>query len=70
MVTLAEIEAQALVLSETERAQLASSLLRSLPTHDDYEAEGIAEAMRRREEMENDPESIISWQQLRNAVGR
>lgn len=70
MVTLAEIEAQALILTETERAQLASSLLRSLPPSDDYENEGIAEALRRRDEMEKDPSSIISWEQLREAVGR
>ncbi len=70
MVTRAEIEAQAMVLTDTERALLASSLLRSLPMLDDYEEEGIAEALRRREEMENDPDSIISWEQLREAVGR
>ena len=70
MVTLAEIEAQAMVLTETERAQLATRLLRSLPTLDDYEEEGIAEALRRREEMENDPNCIISWEQLQKAVGR
>ena len=70
MVTFAEIEAQALVLTESERAQLVSSLLRSLPSDDDYEAEGIAEALRRQDEMENDPTSIISWDQLRKSVGR
>lgn len=70
MVTRAEIEAQAMVLTDTERALLASNLLRSLPMLDDYEEEGIAEALRRREEMENDPDSIISWEQLREAVGR
>jgi putative addiction module component (TIGR02574 family) len=70
MVTLAEIEAQAMDLTDTERAQLASKLLRSLPMQDDYEEEGIAEALRRREEMEHDPETIISWDQLRKAVGR
>lgn len=70
MVTLAEIEAQALVLSESERAQLVSSLLRSLPPDDDCEAEGLAEALRRQDEMENDPTSIISWEQLRESVGR
>ena len=70
MVTLAEIEAQAMVLTDTERVQLASSLLRSLPMLDEYEEDGIAEALRRREEMENDPDSIISWEQLQKAVGR
>ena len=70
MVTLAEIEAQAMILTDTERALLASNLLRSLPMLDAYEEEGIAEALRRREEMENDPDSIISWEQLREAVGR
>ena len=70
MVTLAEIEAQAMILTDTERALLASNLLRSLPMLDAYEEEGIAEALRRREEMENDPDSIISWEQLRKAVGR
>jgi Putative addiction module component len=70
MMTFAEIEAQAMDLNETERAQLATNLLKSLPKLNDYEEEGIAEALRRRQEMASHPETIISWEQLQAAVGR
>lgn len=70
MVTLAEIQAQAMDLTVSERATLASHLLHSLPPLLDDEDEGLAEALRRREEMENDPDSIITLEQLRKAVGR
>ncbi len=70
MNTLAEIEAQAMDLTEIERTQLVTSLMKSLPKFSDHEEEGMAEALRRREEMANHPDQIISWEQLQEAVGR
>jgi hypothetical protein len=70
MVTLAEIEAQAMVLTVSERATLASHLLSSLPPFFNDDDEGISEALLRREEMENNPDCIITLEQLQKAVGR
>lgn len=70
MVTLAEIEMQAMKLSESERAMLASSLLESLPPLLDDADDGIAEAMRRDAEMDRDPSIGMTLDQLRTALGR
>lgn len=54
MLALAEIEAQAMELTDSQRAKLAASLLESLPAmlHDDDD--GLAEAYRRDAEKNSD----------------
>ena len=70
MASLSEIKALALELTVSERATLASRLLQSLPPQFEDDDDEMAEALRRRQEMENDPDSIISWEQLQKTVGR
>ncbi len=70
MVTLAEVEALALELPETERAKLAADLLESLPSVFAEDDDGVAEAMRRREEMERDPSCGVSHEEFLRALGR
>lgn len=70
MVTLAEVEAQAMDLTHVERARLATRLLYSLPPELDDDDEGLAEALRREAEMEADPSMSISLEELKRSVGR
>ncbi len=64
MVTITEVEKLAFDLPDSERAVLASHLLRSLPSvlHDDDE--GVAEALRRDAELDANPEAGITLDQL------
>jgi len=70
MVTFAEIETQAMELTESERATLAAHLLDSLPpvVYDDDSS--VAEAMRRDAELDLDPSAGISLEEFRNSFGR
>lgn len=70
MVTLAEIENLVFQLSEFDRARLAADLLDSLPGVLIEEDEGLAEALRRSEEMDRDPSACLSHEEFLNAVGR
>lgn len=69
MATLAEIEAQAMNLTVSERATLASHLLRSLPPEFNDDDED-AEALRRDAEMDADPSMCITLDELKRSVGR
>jgi putative addiction module component (TIGR02574 family) len=62
--TIAEIEKLASDLPDSDRAVLASHLLRSLPPALDDEDEGIAEALRRDAELEAKPDLGITLDQL------
>ena len=64
MATITEVEKLAFDLPDSDRAVLASHLLRSLPPvlHDDDE--GIAEALRRDAELDANPDSGITIEQL------
>ena len=64
MATIAELEKLAADLPDSDRAVLASHLLRSLPSvlHDDDD--GIAEALRRDAELDANAESAITLDQL------
>lgn len=66
MPTVAEAEKLILSLSEKERAQLIGKLLRSLrpPPGVDGKDDGIAEALRRSDELKNNPELGISIEEL------
>ncbi len=70
MAVLAEIEAQAMELTDSQRAKLAASLLGSLPPLLYDDDEGLAEAVRRDAEMDRDPSIGITTQQLRESLGR
>lgn len=66
--TLAEIKAQAMLLSDSERATLASHLLNSLPPL--LDDDGDSEAMRRDSEMDDDPLTCLTLEEFKRAVGR
>lgn len=70
MVGLAEIEAEAMRLPQDQRAALAAHLLESLPgilhDHDD----GVAEAIRRDVELDQDPSARMTMEEFRRAFGR
>lgn len=70
MVSLNEIESLALSLSNSDRARLAAGLLDSLPGVLDDEDEGVAEALRRSEEMDRDPSMCLSHDEFIKALGR
>lgn len=68
MATIAEVEQLAFDLPDSDRAVLATHLLRSLPAvlHDDDD--GMAEALRRDAELEADPGLGITLDQLDQRV--
>ena len=70
MVTIAEVENQAMQLPESDRAILAARLLGSLPVVLSDDDLGIAEAMRRDAEMDLDPSAGMTVEQLRASLGR
>lgn len=59
-----KVEQLALGLSEEERAQLAASLLDSLPGILSDQDDGVAEALRRDAELDAHPERAISFEEL------
>ncbi len=68
MATIAEIEKLAFDLPESERAVLASHLLRSLPPVLHDEDDGIAEALSRDAELDSNREASITLEQLDSLV--
>jgi putative addiction module component (TIGR02574 family) len=70
MATITEIEKLALDLPESERAVLAAHLLDSLPPVLHDEDEGIAEALRRDQELDADPSLGVSLEQLDQQIER
>ena len=70
MVTLAEIETLAFSLPESDRARLAADLLDSLSGVLVDDDEGLAEALRRSEEMERDPSACLTHKEFLKALGR
>ena len=63
--TALELHNEAMNLPDRDRAQLAASLLESLPAVLVKEDDGVAEAWRRDEAMERDPSASISWDELK-----
>jgi putative addiction module component (TIGR02574 family) len=59
-----KVEQLALGLSEEDRAQLAASLLDSLPGILSDQDDGVAEALRRAAELDAHPERAISFEEL------
>ena len=70
MVNLAEIEALALKVPESDRAKLAAGMLDSLPGVLVEDDEGLAEALRRSEEMDRNPLVGLTHEEFLNALGR
>lgn len=73
MVTLTEIETLAFKLPESDRAKLAADLLDSLREVREVLAdgdEGVAEALRRSEEMDRNPSVCLSHEDFIKALGR
>ncbi len=68
MATMTEVEKLALDLPESERAILAAHLLGSLPPILHDEDEGIAEALRRDSDLDAEPSSGMSLEQLDQAI--
>lgn len=68
MRAVADIEKEILLLNEEQRAQLAVSILDSLPGVLGDQDEGIAEALRRDAELDADPESALSLEQLDDSI--
>lgn len=68
MATLIEIEKLAFELPEKQRAMLASSLLGSLPRLLEDDDDGLAEALRRQKELEENPEMGISFDELKEML--
>ncbi|PWU20288.1 MAG: addiction module protein [Verrucomicrobia bacterium] len=66
--SVGQIVAEALRLSEKERAGLASQLLQSLPPVRFEEDEGFAEALRRDAELEADPSQAMTLKDLDTQV--
>jgi len=64
MSVIAEVEERALSLTTKERGELITKLLRSLPLFPSDEDDGIAEALRRREQLREHPEIAISLEEL------
>lgn len=62
MASIAEAERIVFSLNDEDRATLVGKILRSLPLY--AEDAGLAEALRRDRQMDEDPESIITIEQL------
>ena len=62
---LEEIQHRAMELSETERARLAAELLTSIPATLTDTEDGVAEAWRRDQDLENDPSSGLTWEEIK-----
>ena len=69
-VTLAEIETSVFKFPEADRARHAADLLDSLPGVLVEDDEGLAEALRRAEEMDRDPSVCLTHEEFLKAVGR
>jgi hypothetical protein len=71
LATLAEIQPLALNLPESQRTKLAADLLDSLPGVLVDDDGGLAEALRRSDEMDRDPAACLSHDQFRHvSTGR
>ena len=67
---LEEIQKCALDLPDSDRAALAAELLVSLPAILVEEDDGVAEALRRSKELDEDPAMGCSWDEIKRSLGR
>ncbi len=68
MSVIAEAEKLVFSLSEKDRAELVGKILRSLPLY--AEDGGLVEARRRDREMDENPDSIITMEQLDGMISK
>ena len=68
--TFKELHDQALNLPDADRAALAADLLSSLPAMLAEEDDGIAEALRRSKDLDENPAQSVSWSDIKNNLGR
>lgn len=69
MSVVADAENLALSLSDSERARLAEKLIASLPgPFIEADDDGIEEAIRRSQEMKENPEMSISFEELNKRI--
>ncbi len=67
---LEEVQRCALELPDSDRATLAAELLISLPAVLVDDDDGVAEALRRSRELDEDPAMGCSWEEIKSALGR
>ena len=68
--SIEEIQANALRLPEDQRARLAGDLLASLPALLVDADDGIDEAQRRSEDLQENPDSGLTWEEVKSNLGR
>ena len=68
--SIKDIQAVVMQLPEDQRARLAGELLTSLPAILVDEDDGIAEAKRRSKELDHNPDSGCSWEEIKQNLGR
>lgn len=68
--SISEIRTSALGLPDSDRAALAAELLISLPAVLFDEDDGVAEAMRRSRELDENPSMGCSWEEIKRSLGR
>lgn len=66
--TLEQLKSQLLELPQDQRAILAATLLGSLPAVLDDEDEGVSEALRRSNEMDEDPSTEMTWDEVKAGI--
>ena len=65
-----DLQAAVMRLPEDQRARLAGDLLASLPAILVDDDDGLAEAGRRSQELDENPEAGCSWDEIRRNLGR
>lgn len=70
MTRIEALKTEAMGLTDSDRATLASELLYSLPATLSDEDEGISEALKRDAEISADPSMGITWDELKKGIGR
>lgn len=70
MSTTTDILAQAIQLPQDQRLELAAGILDTLPNPMQETEDGLAEAKRRSEEMDNDPSASTTWNEIKAGLGR
>ncbi len=70
MTRIEEMKTEAMELTDSDRAALASELLYSLPATLSDEDEGISEALKRDAEISANPSMGVTWDELKKGIGR
>ncbi len=70
MTRLEAIKTDALSLTDAERAHLVADLLETLPGGLTETDDGVAEALKRDRELDENPDLAITFDQLKKSLGR